>query len=60
MIKNKTVLEIEINGRVYALHVAQDAPLGEVFDVLCQMRAFVIQKIQEVEAAVKAKESCDG
>ncbi len=53
MIKNKTVLEVKIGERIYAMECAPEAPLGEVHDALCQMRAFVVQRIIDLD---KAKE----
>ena len=48
MIKNNTILEIKKNDRIYQLHLSFDSPLGEVFDVLTEMRSFVLKKLQEV------------
>ena len=47
MIKTLTVIEVEKNERTYQLIVSPDSPLGEIFDVLTEMRALVVQKIEE-------------
>lgn len=47
MIKNLTALEIKSSERIYRLLCEVDSPLGEVYDVLCQMQAFVVTKINE-------------
>jgi len=58
MIKNQTILEIKKNERTYQLHLSNDSPLGEVFDVLCEMRAFVLNRLNEVaKSEVKTDES---
>jgi len=51
MIKNLTTLEIKAGERVYKLLCEVDAPLGEVHDVITQMKAFVVNKINEAHAA---------
>ncbi len=58
MIKQKTVLEIEVNERTYSFECDPSSPLGEIFDVLTQMKAFVVQKINESE--VVKEEKSDG
>jgi len=61
MIKNKTTLEHKIGERLYQLVLDSDSPLGEVFDVLCHMKAFVVKKINEsVQENVKNEEIVDG
>lgn len=54
MIKNATVLEIKKNERSYQLVLDPSSPLGELYDVLHEMKAYVFQRIQEAE---KPKES---
>jgi hypothetical protein len=56
MLKQKSVLEIKIGERTYLFHCESDSPLGEVHDAICQMRAFVVQKIvdqQKVDSPVQ-------
>lgn len=55
MLKQHAILEIEMNDRIYQLHLPPESPLGEVFDVLSKMRMFVVNKIQEVSALDKTK-----
>lgn len=47
MIKNQTILEIKKGDRIYQLHLSSESPLGEVFDVLTEMRGFVLKKLEE-------------
>ena len=54
MITTQTVLTISANGREYKLHCSNDSPLGELFDVLCQMKQLVINKIKDSQPAVDA------
>ena len=42
-----TMLEIVKFERNYQLLLDKDSPLGEVFDVLSEMRFFVFQRMQE-------------
>jgi hypothetical protein len=57
MIKNKIVLEIEKNERKYQLELAHDSPLGEVFDILCMMKSYVIERINESQKKKQEEES---
>ena len=59
MIKQKTMLEVIKDERSYELHLSDTAPLGEIYDVLNQMRNYIIQRIEQEnkaqeEAAEKA------
>lgn len=45
MIKQKTILEVKINDRVYELYCANDAPLGELHDVLMQMKGYCVERM---------------
>lgn len=56
MIRTLTVLESIRENRVYHLHLSPESPLGECFDVLTEMRAYVSQRIQEAEQAQKEQE----
>jgi len=49
MLSNKTALECKIGERCYQFVCSSDSPLGEVHDALSELKAFVIQKIQESE-----------
>ncbi len=64
MIKQKTILEVAKSERVYQLEVQPDSPLGEIYDVLNQMRQYVVSRIeaenkQQEEAMKKAKDEAD-
>ncbi len=48
MSENKSVLKASRNERQYELHVHNDSPLGEIFDVLCDMKTYIVGRIQEV------------
>jgi hypothetical protein len=43
-------LEVKIGERVYQLLCAVDSPVGEVHDVLSQMKMYVIDKMKEIES----------
>lgn len=49
MIKNVASLEIKKEDRVYRIYVENDSPLGEVYDALTQMRAYVFERIKSVQ-----------
>jgi hypothetical protein len=51
MLKQAAILEIVKDERVYTFILPQSAPIGELHDVLFQMRAFVIERIQEAAKA---------
>lgn len=46
-VKGQTILEQKIGERVFQLLLEPQSPLGEVFDALCHMKSFIIQKMQE-------------
>lgn len=48
MLKNKLTLDIEKNGRNYTFFIEPSAPLGEIHDVLLEMREYVSQKIKDI------------
>lgn len=47
MLKTSAQLEVKINERLYQFNLPADAPLGEVHDVLFQMRSYVVGKIND-------------
>lgn len=47
MLKNKSVLQVIREGRVYELSLSNESPLGECFDVLSEMQGYIIKRIQE-------------
>lgn len=46
-ILNKTIMQVSKNERIYELECSNDAPLGEVFDALCEMQLAVIERMSE-------------
>ena len=46
--KTKTVLEIEKENRSYHFICENTSPLGEVYDVLFEMRQDILQRMQKV------------
>lgn len=48
MLTNKITLEVQKAERAYQLLLEPNAPLGEIHDVLLEMREFVAQKIKEI------------
>jgi len=49
MLKTKSSMEVEIDGKLYQLLCDTDSPLGSVHDALCQMRLFVVQRIVDLD-----------
>lgn len=58
MLSTVSKIEIKIGERVYQLLCQGDSPLGELHDVLSQMKGFVVEKMQEIDRA--SKEKSDG
>ncbi len=57
MIKHQAILEIQKSDRIYQLHLLNDSPLGEIFDVLTEMRVFVLNRLNEAsKSEVKTEE----
>jgi hypothetical protein len=56
MLKNNTVLEIKIGERNYQFYCSPDSPLGELYDVLHQMKSFIVQKILDAEKETKPEQ----
>lgn len=59
MLENRSVLKVQKGEREYLLYVSNDSPLGELFDVLCDMKGFVYEKIQDqqkIEDEYRAKD----
>lgn len=55
MLKQAAKLEIVKEDRVYSLDVPPNAPLGEVHDVLFQMRSYIVEMINK-SSKLDAKE----
>lgn len=51
MIKQSTLLEVKKNDRSYVLSMDPLSPLGEIYDVLHEMKQFIFLKIKDVESA---------
>ncbi len=49
MLSTISKIEIKIGERVYQMLCQGDSPLGELHDVLSQMKGFVIDKMQEID-----------
>lgn len=47
MIKNKIFLEKSIENRIYQFSCDPNCSLGEIYDVLSEMRGYIIQRINE-------------
>jgi len=56
MLKLANIFEVVRGDKVYTLTLPSNAPLGELHDVLFQLRSFVVDKINESIAADKPKE----
>jgi hypothetical protein len=52
MIKNTSILEIKKEERVYQLHCAPDSNLGELHDVLTEMRGFIVNRMVEIDKSL--------
>lgn len=57
-IKSKTTFEKKTGDRIYVFECDPDSPLGEIYDALTLMRAFILEKIQENEKA-ESKDNVD-
>lgn len=47
MIKQQTLLEVKAGERTYELACSPDSPLGELYDAICAMKSFIVQRINE-------------
>jgi hypothetical protein len=45
MIKQETILEVHRDDRIYRLHLPQGAELGEIHDILFEIRLFIAAQI---------------
>ena len=46
---NKVILSVEVNERSYEMHCPVDTPLGELHDVLLQLKGLVVNRITEAQ-----------
>ena len=56
MLKQQTILEVKKNDRIYQLHLSNDSPLGECFDVLREMQFYILSRIEEATKSLKPTE----
>ena len=56
MIKQTVILEIIKDDRIYSLSLPQNANFGELYDVLFEMKNFVVDKINKSSIEKKPKE----
>ena len=49
MLVNKSALEIKTGERTYSLECNSDSPLGELYDALCKMQAYIIKRMQDAQ-----------
>ena len=47
MIKQNSSLEVKINEKMYRFFCDNDSPLGSVHDAICQMKAYIVQRIND-------------
>ncbi len=58
MIKQKSVMEVEIGGKVFQLYCDNDSPLGSLHDALMMMKGWTVERMQAAqmeEEAISAK-----
>lgn len=46
MLKNQAILEVKKGDKIYRMELENDSPLGECFDVLSMMQAYILERIQ--------------
>lgn len=51
MLSAKTTLTIKLGERTYEFHCDPLSPLGELHDVLCQMKSFIVEKLNAAHSA---------
>jgi hypothetical protein len=49
MLKQSVMLEVKKEDRIYTLLLPPNCPLGEVHDVIYQMRTFIVEKVVEAQ-----------
>jgi hypothetical protein len=49
MIKTKIVIEEKTEKRIYQFECDAESPLGEIHDILCIMKASIVEKIKEAQ-----------
>lgn len=56
MLKQSVQLEVKKGENFYQLNFPNNSSLGDIFDVLFQMRSFVVEKINESQKVDTPKE----
>ena len=56
MLKQSLQLEVIKEDRIYQLNLPANGPLGEIHDVIYQMRSYVIDRINDAQKADQPKE----
>ena len=58
-LKNKTILQVKVGERTYEMECYSEAPLGEVYDALLQMKSYVVDRINaQCDNEKKSEEKC--
>jgi len=57
MLKHSAQLEVRKEDRIYQLNLPVNCPLGEVYDVLYQMRSYIVDRLKEAQKSDQPKES---
>lgn len=47
MIKNITIVEVEIGERSYQLHCSPESPLGELYDAIQKLGIVIVERMME-------------
>lgn len=55
MIKNQTILEVIKENRSYQLQCEPTSPLGELHDVLSEMKYFIVKMITDAQEKEKSE-----
>lgn len=51
--QNRSLLEIKKNDRNYQLILDPNSPLGECYDVICELQNYIIQLMNKVSEDMK-------
>jgi hypothetical protein len=58
MLKNRTVIEVEVKGRVYRLECFSESPLEEVKEAIALMHGYISERISALPKPVE-QEKCE-
>ncbi len=56
MLKQKTLLEVKIDDKLYQFYCDPDSQLGQLHDALAQMKQYVVQRIVDAQKSEPVKE----